>query len=283
MKIIRAIKLLAFAFILPYTLFSQNHLDCELAAMPCGESPFSFPGSTDFGVEELIEFESCLIEFNSTWIKFSVSEAGELGFILKPETADQDLDFMLFKLDALDDCGSKQAIRCMASGENSGQPMEEWEACTGWTGLNEWETDAVEHPGCIGNDNNFLANVDVQVGDAFALCVNDFSATDVGFTIEFGGTAELDCIISSNENNQVESGEIKVYSSQTSSYVQLELPDKLVGGQLNILDSQGRLVSHVGKVYSKQELDLSHLVSGYYLFNVQHGLVHGVEQFVFIK
>ena len=56
-------------------------------------------------------------ETNSAWFKWEVAQAGTLAFTLLPLRAGDDLDFVLFRLDAgLDGCAQRTEMRCMYSG-----------------------------------------------------------------------------------------------------------------------------------------------------------------------
>jgi gliding motility-associated-like protein len=76
----------------------------------------------------------------------------------------------------------------MASGENVGQPLANWVACTGATGLSLTSTDLSEQPGCQTNDDNFVAALNMVSGKTYALVVNNFSNSGNGFSVTWGGS-----------------------------------------------------------------------------------------------
>ena len=180
---------------LPCWLFSQTYKDCETALNICNKDSLSF-AFTDFSVgndpDELNA--TCLqSEFSSTWIKWEIAGAGKLVFTIIPADSLDDLDFVVFKLSTNGDCASKTPARCEAAGEDVGSPFPAWEICMGATGLDFAETDTVEYPGCGNGNNNFLAPLDCQPGEVYALAINNFTSSGGGFAITFGGDAELVC------------------------------------------------------------------------------------------
>lgn len=131
-------------------------------------------------------------ESSSVWFKWIARNDGQLTFTLDPINPVDDLDFAVFELPrGLDDCGNKSVLRCMASGENVGDPFEEWKVCSGQTGLREGETSTEEQRGCQDGNTNFLAPLDMEEGKAYALVVNNFSESGSGFRLEFGGDGEF--------------------------------------------------------------------------------------------
>ncbi len=142
-------------FIFSQDLFSQDYKDCETAYNPCGESPFHLDGSEGHGVMDAGIDTTCVLgESNSTWITWTVMQGGTLTFVLTPDSIEDDLDFIVYKFGVDNDCATKELIRCMASGENVGQPPSTWEDCVGPTGLAIGEVDVQEVPGCTSSDNN---------------------------------------------------------------------------------------------------------------------------------
>ena len=83
-------------------------------------------------------------------------------------------------------------LGCMASGETQGCDPAIWiPSCRGLTGLRASSNDTEEDPGCNacngGDDDNFIAPLDMVAGRSYALLVNNFSRSGQGFSIEFGG------------------------------------------------------------------------------------------------
>ncbi|MEM1319890.1 MAG: gliding motility-associated C-terminal domain-containing protein [Bacteroidota bacterium] len=170
--------------------------DCNTGVILCDKSPFtvSFFSGTGFNPNEIqnssCDSPTCLMEeSSSTWYKWTCRDPGSLTFRLSPLNPSDDLDFLVYELPGgLDDCNNKQDIRCMASGEVVGEPLSVWQPCTGPTGLALNDTDITEFCGCDPGDNNFLQAIDMVAGRSYALVVNNFSNTGLGFSIEFGGT-----------------------------------------------------------------------------------------------
>jgi gliding motility-associated-like protein len=170
--------------------------DCPSAVILCDKSSFTVPkvigvGSLNNEIGNVgCNGPSCVItESSSTWYKWTCRDAGTLTFTLTPLNPADDLDFVVYELPGgIDNCNTKNPIRCMASGENVGQPMASWISCTGATGLRTGETDANETCGCPSGNNNFLAPINMVAGRSYALVVNNFSNSGDGFTVDFGGT-----------------------------------------------------------------------------------------------
>lgn len=165
--------------------------DCATATVLCDKSTFTIPKMLGVGrnANELGKGSCVPKESSSAWFKWTCEKPGSLTFTLRPVNPTDDLDFVLFLLpNGVDDCSLKIPIRCMASGENVNQPYEMWKRCTGATGLRSQEVDMVEGEGCEVFDNNFVAPVQMQAGQSFALVVNNYHNTGNGFSIEFGGS-----------------------------------------------------------------------------------------------
>ncbi len=83
--------------------------------------------------------------------------------------------------------------RCMAAGANSIggniEPFPNWQRCNGPTGLLAGSTDTSEDAGCQQpDDDSWVAPLDMVAGKSYALLVNNFSQTGLGFSIDWGGT-----------------------------------------------------------------------------------------------
>lgn len=167
--------------------------DCDSAVILCDKSPFSVAFVVGVGdTPNEIGDVSCssgtcdFDESSSTWYKWTCQDSGPLAFTLTPLNPADDLDFVVFELpNGLDDCSGKQDLRCMASGENVGQPFADWAPCTGETGLSLADPDTGETCGCQPGNNNFAKAVDMVAGRSYALVVNNFSQSGAGFSIEF--------------------------------------------------------------------------------------------------
>ncbi|MEM6317057.1 MAG: gliding motility-associated C-terminal domain-containing protein [Bacteroidota bacterium] len=176
----------------PQSDCDQSHLLCDKSSFPvervegAGEDPDEAEG-TCLDCQPGFNTES-----SSTWYKWIAATSGSLTFTLTPDNPEDDLDFALYELPGgLNDCDNKQLLRCVASGQNVGQPLSQWVACTGATGLLENDGDVEEACGCQNGDNNFVEAIQMEEGKVYALLINNFSETDNGFTISFGGTGEF--------------------------------------------------------------------------------------------
>lgn len=167
--------------------------DCNTAVVLCDKDPFT----VDFVVGEganpnEIFDEGCgcsIVEDNSSWYKWTCEQSGTLTFTLNPLNPADDLDFVIFELpNGVSNCSGKIPLRCMASGENIGQPFSQWQPCTGPTGLALNDGDNSESCGCQAGDNNFVQAIDMEAGKSYALVINNFSGSGDGFTLQFGGT-----------------------------------------------------------------------------------------------
>lgn len=172
--------------------------DCPQSVVLCDKSPFVVQFLDGAGRDPDEAAGSCLgnigvnSEDRSAWYSWTCKESGSLFFTLTPNNIDdptEDLDFALFTLPSgLKDCSDKELLRCMASGETVGESFEFNMRCFGPTGLRTSSRDTEEARGCELGDDNFLAAIDMIEGESYALLVNNFSASNFGFSLEFGGT-----------------------------------------------------------------------------------------------
>jgi gliding motility-associated-like protein len=192
-----------------YNLIPDPSSDCPTGVVLCDKSPFTVESLEGSGllVDEVDPFSCLQEEFASAWYKWTCKDPGTLTFTLTPNNPSDDLDFAVYELPDFDDCSNKILLRCMASGENVGQPFNTWQPCTGPTGLNLASSDIVEFPGCDPGDDNFIAAINMEAGKSYALLVNNFSNTGNGFGITWGGTGtflgpEADMLVEPELENQ---------------------------------------------------------------------------------
>lgn len=188
--------------------------DCPTGVVLCDKSSFVVEALTSSGSIQDEADNTCLdrnnqfdsrenSELNSAWYKWVAGSTGTLTFTITPNNPADDIDFGVFELpNGLNDCGGKQLLRCMASGEQGGCDFSIWEPCTGPTGLRVSSSDDIETAGCnindpcvplfVGqNDDNFVSAIQMEAGKAYALIVNNFTQSGSGFSIDFGGTGEF--------------------------------------------------------------------------------------------
>lgn len=164
--------------------------DCSTAVVLCDKSSFTVPSMSNAGrnTTELPKGICVPEESQSAWYKWTCEHSGAISFTLKPINPADDLDFVLFLLpNGVNDCAMKLPVRCMAAGENLGEPFEKWKRCTGATGLSGGSSDIVEDQGCDENNDNFLTPLRMEAGKSYALMVNNYQKTGNGFSVEFGG------------------------------------------------------------------------------------------------
>jgi gliding motility-associated-like protein len=170
--------------------------DCGKAVVLCDKSPFVVDTILGIGTMDPGVTNTCVMqELSSVWYKWTAETSGTLTFVLTPNNyqpgfESDDIDFVLYELPGgLDDCAGKQEVRCMAAGANGSQIFSTWQRCNGPTGLQIGSTDVSENAGCQeADDDSWVAPLQMEAGKSYALMVNNFSQTGLGFSIEFGGT-----------------------------------------------------------------------------------------------
>ncbi len=163
--------------------------DCPQAVVLCDKMSFNVaavagPGNDPNELDDATCFGGFFAESNSTWYVFTAAVSGPLEFTLTPNSASDDLDFVVYRLpNGPGDCTNKTVLRCMAAGE-----FFTPSPCMGPTGLSAGSTDLSEPAGCLlpGQDN-FLAPLNMVAGTTYALAVNNFTSSGNGFQLEWGG------------------------------------------------------------------------------------------------
>ena len=183
-----------------FTPVPSPESDCDKAVTLCNTDPFTVESLNSVGSDPSEANGTCVIlESASSWYIWECDESGTLTMELIPanlgidEIVD-DLDWAIFELPGgVDDCDNKEIVRCMASGANTFnngqiQPLDTWAICNRATGMREGETDIVETGGCLDGSNNYIAPLDMESGKTYALLINNYATSGLGFSIEFGGT-----------------------------------------------------------------------------------------------
>jgi gliding motility-associated-like protein len=161
--------LLIFLLILSQVFSAQS--DCPTAITVCGNSGISYQPSGPGSILE--DLGGCLVsdEHYSVWYTFSIATAGTLTFTIDPNVFADDYDFAVYGPNKT--CGTLGApIRCNYSGAD------------GPTGLNL----TTVHPTV---NNQWSGFMNVLPGETYYLVIDNFSSTDNGFTLNWGGTATL--------------------------------------------------------------------------------------------
>jgi gliding motility-associated-like protein len=171
---------------------ATSEADCPKGAVLCDKSPFSLSSLTNAGNDntELAD-ATCLgldartAETKSVWYRWTCDRSGTLTFTLTPTKQEDDLDFVIYELpNGTTNCLGKKVLRCMASGDLTFPSR-----CQGPTGLRDGETDPSEPGGCNDpSQNNFAAPLQMEQGKSYALVVNNFDDSGLGFSIDWGGT-----------------------------------------------------------------------------------------------
>lgn len=163
--------------------------DCRTAGVLCDKSPFVVQKVSGGGIDPDEAFNSCLgdnlgtnSESSSVWFTWKAATSGTLTFILKPLNPSDDIDFALYELPSgIHVCDDKVVLRCNATAP----------PCAGPTGLNLTDPDITEDSNCESGENGFCKYIDMVQGKFYALVVNNFTNTGVGFGVEWGGTGEF--------------------------------------------------------------------------------------------
>ncbi|MEM8523372.1 MAG: T9SS type A sorting domain-containing protein [Bacteroidota bacterium] len=240
-----------------FSLYAQDHKDCFDALDISGLSEFIFADSMKGAGLDRVELDQsiCLdnpnnsgFEVNSFWLTWTVETSGSLIFNITPLAEKDDLDFFLFRLKEDKDCESREEVRCMTSGDRFFPSP-----CMGETGLRFGEMDLNEGPGCRGTDNNFLAPVEVSVGEQYVLAITNFTSREYGFKIEFCGTAaspladSSSCPISSIDQILSADSELHIFPNPTMkgrSIISLS-SSASKGNSIEVYDLAGKEVSTI--------------------------------------
>jgi Secretion system C-terminal sorting domain len=261
-----------------FTPLPAQNQDCATAFTVCGlgSTHFNFPigtNSSDSGVNG-----TCISsEMNSTWIVWTIIQGGWMTFTLSPDSSYQDLNFVLYKIPGIDDCINKVKIRCMASGENIGEPFSTWQACTGDTGIAAGQSDTEEGPGCSSGANNLLAAQVAENGDHYLLLVNNSNFSSggnaAGFSIQFGGAVILDCsnVVSEGHNFAITNSCCSLHPNPSKGFSWLTIEEEeLRGADVTIYNLFGQVVFSKPHILDKRTLlDLTRLSDGNYLLQLR--------------
>ncbi len=243
---------------------AQNNSDCITALDACSKENISINYENSNGMIEENITTNCDIlfdtEFSPTWLKYSFVKAGMFTFDIIPTNENDDIDFVVYKSPS-NDCDNLESIRCMFSGETKGQDN----FCLGSTGLSLESTDFNEAPGCQDGSDNYVAALDVEIGDIIYVLIISFNQEfNTQYEIQHGGTAETNCTTLSNNTTVAPEG-IKVYPNPFKSAIYFtNLESIQQGGVIEILDISGRALQTLN-TENLNKINLEKLNPGIYL------------------
>jgi gliding motility-associated-like protein len=158
--------------------------DCNTGAVLCDKESFVVQSVTGSGLVKNEGDGTCLqptllatSEDQSTWFKWTAADNGTLNFDIVPLKDNDDIDFALYELSNISTCAGKQVLRCVAT------------ACEGPTGIRIGEPGTSENAGCEPGENGYVNGITQSAGKHYALLINNFTQSKIGFKLNFGGTA----------------------------------------------------------------------------------------------
>ncbi|MCB0648205.1 MAG: hypothetical protein KDC49_16160 [Saprospiraceae bacterium] len=163
---------IALLFLICHSLNGQSINDV-LSALPiCGLGNYdiSLPKSefSDLGDFNCFPDDASFEHYEMLKIH-GIIKGGTLSFDFIPVDANDDIDFIVYKLDGT----NASPIRCMASGKSLDLQGAE---CSGPTGLAEFATDLIEYEGCEEGSDNYLRHLDVEVGEEYLILVTNYKS-----------------------------------------------------------------------------------------------------------
>ncbi len=167
-----------------YSLDSKFEQDCIGAIKVCEPNTISVSARNGNGFINDLPDSTCLKnnETNSAWFYFDVDSAGDVVFAISSQytNANIDFDFIVYKTHSCDEIINNliSPIRCNYAGSVGNNV---------YTGLMYGETEVTSGV----QDNQFLAPLQVQVGERYYVMINRFSTSgsEYGFSIDFAGTS----------------------------------------------------------------------------------------------
>jgi hypothetical protein len=155
--------------------------DCFNAIKVCQNVYVQNNAYQGFGQKQELGSNTCLSdnETNSSWYIFTVNKAGTLNIQISPSLANDDYDFAIFDLSnkSCDDIvnGTISPARCNYSSSQGNTGLK-----PGFSGTSESSAGP-----------NQCAPMLVNVGETYALLINNFTSTAGGYTLNFTGTASI--------------------------------------------------------------------------------------------
>jgi gliding motility-associated-like protein len=173
----KLVLIVAYFLMLIFPTFAQTP-DCEGALGVCSNGAIdansSGPGTNDFsgGSGSL----GCIdAEHQSLWLFVQIESGNTLGFVIDPIGAD-DYDFAVY--------GPNRTCN------NLGNPIRcSWAAGSSNTGMTGSASDLSEDAGGDG----FVRWLSVNPGDTYYILIDNYSASNQGFTLNWNGSSSLNC------------------------------------------------------------------------------------------
>ncbi len=163
---------------------SDANQDCSTSQGICTDATIGGASDGDGLVTDLnATNQGCMsTEHESNWYNLEIATAGEFEFTVSPDNGTDDYDIAVWVYPG----GVGQACpptiaptRCT------------WAAGGGDTGLENGSGDTSEGAG----GDKFVNGITVNVGDVVVVLIDNFSSTTSPFTLDFTGTAGLDCVV----------------------------------------------------------------------------------------
>ena len=160
------------------------NVDCNIAKPICGNTSFNDISSGD-GIEEIdgTAAQGCLAsgERQSSWYTFTILTGGSLEFTISATSGTDDYDFALWGPDGT--CPpTNTPLRCSYAQQ------------TGSTGLQSGAGDDSEGSNPAISPR-YVNDITVTAGQTYVLLVDNHSASNSPFDLDWGGTAVLDCSV----------------------------------------------------------------------------------------
>ncbi|MFZ1791079.1 MAG: hypothetical protein WAT92_22330, partial [Saprospiraceae bacterium] len=174
------------------SLFASVNLKAQASINPSDAVPICGHGYYDIGLPktnftDIADFncfpQDAIFDHYEVILIQGITKGGTININFMP-AGEEDVDFIAYKLDGR----NLTPLRCMASGKTFGN---ETATCLGMTGLSEGSEDLVEFEGCDGGNDNFVKNLDAEIGDKFIILVTNYKSGN-SVPMEMYGTAEFD-------------------------------------------------------------------------------------------
>lgn len=281
--------LFALLFLCTYTVSGQTG-DCSGAYIIDTKETFEFTIEADSNM--LDEFLPTCIggsnainadgAFDTYWIGWKIKSSGTFIFELSKELDEYDIDFILYKSeDSSYPCNDLQPVRCMFSGETSGQAST---PCISDTGLSFDEIDLFEDPGCNNMSNNYVKFVDAVEGELYRLIVLNFDGIqNAPIKIEFCGTAlfgdsDEECG-DINTTLNVTNKDIMIYPNPSYDLLSIKNLDSWsTNARIEILDLWGTSILKTN--LTSNGIDISTFTPGMYYLSVSDGKSSSTTNFI---